>query len=107
MIKLEMAGNSASTILVGLFGKHNLVHEAAALWVGGWYPWDFDAAKLPLQHLEQRHEVPHSKNVMFHKQPQRIYAINFGVDAMIEQSVLQRSDSLFDCVKWIQWSFFC
>ena len=107
MIKLEMAGDSSSTILVGFFSKHNLVHKAAALWVGGGYPRDFDAAKLPLQHFEQRHEVPHSKDVMFHKQPQGIHAINFGIDTMIEQSVLQRNQSLFDCVKLIQWSFFC
>ena len=90
MIKLEMAGDSASAIIVGFLGKHDLVDEAARLLIAGGEPRHFDAAESSLQHFEQRHEIPHSEDVVFHEQSQRIHAINFAVDAMVEQGLPQR-----------------
>jgi hypothetical protein len=90
MIKLEMAGESASSIIVGFLGKHDFVDETARQRIGGYHPRHFDAAESSLQHLEQRHEIPHGEDVVFHEKSQHIKAIHFAVDAVMEQSLPQR-----------------
>ncbi len=84
MIKLEMTGKSASSIVVRLFGKNDFVDEATALRFSGGQPRHFNAAEPPLQHFEQRHEIPHGKDVVFHEQTQRFNAINVVVNAVLE-----------------------
>ena len=96
MIKLEMAGDSASAIIVGFLGKHDLVDEAARLRISGDHPRHFDAAESSLQHLEQRHEIPHSEDVVFHEKSQYIKAIHFAVNAVVEQSLPKRVQLFFN-----------
>ena len=85
MIKLEMANESASPVFVTLFSKDDFVDKPTSLLIAGGEPRDFNAAESPLQHLEQRHEIPHGEDVVFHEKSQRINAINFAVDAVFEQ----------------------
>jgi len=58
-------------------------------------PRYFNTADSSLQHLEQRHEIPNSKDVLLHKQLQCFEAINFAVDAMVDQLVSEWGQTLF------------
>ena len=107
MIKHEMTGESTSPVVVALFSEDDFVDKPTPLLIAGGQPRDFDTTEFPLQHLEQRHEIPHGEDVVFHEKSQRINAINFAVDAVFEQCVLEGRQLLFDLVKLIQGSFLC
>jgi hypothetical protein len=36
-----------------------------------------------LQYFQQRHEIPHSENVVFHEESQRIEVIHLAVDMVV------------------------
>lgn len=61
--------------------------------------------RFPLQHLEQRHEIPNSKDVLLHKLLQRFKAIDFAVNAMVDQFVSNRCQPFFELLNPIQNSF--
>jgi hypothetical protein len=83
MIKLKMAGDPPSAIIVGFLGKHDLVDKAACLRISGDYPRHADTAESLLQYFKQRHEIPHSENVVFHEESQHIEVIHLAVDTMV------------------------
>ena len=96
MIKLKMAGDPPSAIIVGFLGKHDLIDKAACLRISGDHPRHADAAKSLLQYFQQRHEIPHSENVVFHEESQHIEAIHLPVDAVVEQNFPQRVELFFN-----------
>ena len=88
-VQAEVAEEAALAVLVALLGQHDLVDEPGGERVGGGQPRDIDAAKTPLQHLQQRHEIPHGEDVVFHEEAQRPQAVDLPVDGVVQEVVLQ------------------
>ena len=80
-----MAEEAALAVLVALLGQHDLVDEAGGLGVGGGQPRHADAAQAALHRLQQRHEVPHGEDVVFHEQPQRRQAVDLPVEGVAQE----------------------
>lgn len=96
-----MTGKSAPTVFVAFLGQHNLVDEPAAQGIGGRQPWEFDAAKPPLQCLEQRHEIPHGEDMVFHEQSQRVQPVDFLVKGMAQKGGPERREAVNDFLESI------
>jgi hypothetical protein len=71
-VQFEMAAITRAGSVVGLFAQDNLVDQSCSVRVGRWQPWQMYAGQLPLQALGQGHEVPHGKDVTFHKAAQQV-----------------------------------
>ena len=84
-----MADEPSLAVLVALLGQYNLVDEPGAAGVGNGQPRHFDAAELPLERFEQGHEVPDGEDMVFHEQVQRLQAVDFPVNGMVQQSDLE------------------
>ena len=98
VVELKMAGEAAVAILVALFAEHDLVDEPTSQSAAGGDPWNRDAAKLPLQCRQQRHEVPDGEDVMLHKGAERLRTADPLIEAMFEQAGPQRGDRGLDLV---------
>lgn len=96
VIKFEVAREAAVTIFVRFLSHHDLVDESARQRISRDQPWHINAAESPLKHLEQRHEIPYGKHVVFHEMPQDFDAIHLAVNTMTEQSLSQRIESFFN-----------
>ena len=90
MIEIEVAPKSSSPILITLFREHNFIDQSAALQIGWRNPGNVDAADLALQALQQRHEVPDRKDMVFHEDLDGGQAINLVIQSMIQQSLPMR-----------------
>ena len=57
----------ANFIGVCLLTKNNLINESLdfRVWLGN--PWDIDTSELGLEGLDKTHKVPHSKDMLLHK----------------------------------------
>lgn len=98
-VEVEVAGDIALRVGVGFFAEHNFVDEAGGARVFERQPGDDGWAKLPLQALEQRHEIPDGKYMVLHEDAQGLGAAQVAVERMFEQRLAKWGDGGVDLVE--------
>jgi hypothetical protein len=78
-----MADEPAPSIVITFLGQNNLVDEPTAGRIGNRQPRDFNTTESALQRFEQRHEIPHGKDVVFHEQVQRLQAVDPPINGVL------------------------
>ena len=79
--------------------KYNFIHQSASCKTGRRPPRHFDTRQRSLQRLQQRHEVPDRKHVVFHEDVQRLKRMQPLVQAVIDNRFakwLERRTKLFE-----------
>src|SRR5690606_29091470 len=80
-----MTSEPTTAIVVRFLRKHDLINEAARQRISGGQPRNLHTAQSLLQRLEERHEVPHGKDVVLHECPYGVETINLTVNTMYQQ----------------------
>ena len=81
-----MADIAAVGTDVGLLADHNVIDQARGLCIVRREPRHRDARHVLLKALQQRHEIPDRKDVIFHEAPE----IGDGSDVRVNRMVQQR-----------------
>ena len=85
-VESEVADIRAVGADIGLFADHYIIDQARGLCIVRREPRDPDARHVALKPLQQRHEIPDRKNVIFHEAPQ----IGDGTDLRIKRVIQQQ-----------------
>ena len=85
-VESEVADIRAVGIDIGLLADHDVIDQARGLCIVRREPRHPDARHILLKSLQQRHEIPDGKNVIFHKAPE----IGDGNDLRIKGMIQQR-----------------
>jgi hypothetical protein len=75
--------------------------------LGEGQPRDGDAAELPLQGLEQGHDVPHREDVVRHKCPKGIDPVDLLVDRVARQGCLEWREAFLKSLRSVHRGFPC
>ena len=82
-VNFEVTGVAAQSAqlcgqLVAFLRQQNFVYQADQLRVFWGAPWPMSGGQTRLKGFDQRHEVPHSKNVMLHENAQRANCLDLA-----------------------------
>jgi len=81
----EVADIGAVGTDIGLLADDDIVDQARAPCIVCAEPLDFDACHVLLKRLQEGHEIPDSKNVIFHEPPEIGDGSDVGVNRMVQQ----------------------
>ena len=85
-VEIEVADIGAIGIDIRLLADHDVIDEAGGPCIVRREPRHSGARHVLLEPLQQRHEIPDGKDVIFHESPE----IGDGSDVSIERMVEQR-----------------
>ena len=80
-----MADISAVGTDIGLLANHDIIDQARGLGIVSRKPRHFDARHVLLKPLQQRHEIPDRKDVIFHESPEIGDRNEVRVNRVVEQ----------------------
>ena len=84
MTEMQRLSKAVRQNITFLF-RHQAVHQTCDLGVARRHPGDTGRRQVLLQGLEQQHEIPHRKHVVFHEQPQ----VRDGRDRLRQRMTVQ------------------
>jgi hypothetical protein len=84
-VESEVADIGAVGTDIGLFADHDVIDQACGLCIVRREPRDPDTGHVLLKALQQRHEIPDRKNVIFHEAPEIGNGSDMRVDRMVQQ----------------------
>ena len=90
MIKFEVASADALRSEVGFLAADNFVDEESHFRISHGHPGKSHTSQVPLQTLEQRHEIPDSKDMGLEEGANRSGSIHTLVDGVLQQTQAHR-----------------
>ena len=90
MIEFEVAGADALRSEVGFFAADNFVDEESHFRISHRHPGKVHTSQVPLQTLEQRHEIPDGEDMGLEERANRSRSVHTLVDGVLEQTQAHR-----------------
>jgi hypothetical protein len=84
-VEIEMADITTVETDIGLPADYDVIDQACGPCIIGREPPHSDACNVLLKALEQGHEIPDSKNVIFHEAPEIGDGSDVRVNGMVQQ----------------------
>ena len=84
-VESEVADKRAVGTDIGLFADHDIIDQARGLCIIRREPGYFNARHVLLKPLQQRHEIPDRKNMVFHESPEIGDRTDVRVNRMVQK----------------------
>ena len=90
------AGDIDAEVLRHGFAEDDLVNQTARRGIDRRRPGNVDTANLPLERLQERHEIPDRENVVLHERAECAHRVDPLIERMLEQSRPERIELRVD-----------